>query len=553
MVDIKRFGARVMTFIHTAGEFSEKNIKRLWAIIRRPTAITNIALVLSIFTLVVYNIPLLRMVVNSVDGDFNGFLIVASVVILLIVLNYLLYYILLFCFRVVGKYLIAFTFIGNAISLYFINSYNTLITEEMMGNVFNTRPSEAGGYFSFTAVVYFLILGVLPAICVVATRINYRSIGRFLISIVVTLAIVLSTVLVNKSNILWIDRHAPRIGGLAMPYCYTVNTIRYIHHWIQMNRKAIPLPDATITTDTRDVVVLVIGESARSANFSLYGYDRCTNPMLEQEENLIVLDATSAFTYTTAGVKAILDHKPTKELYEILPNYLYRNGVDVIWRTSNWGEPPLHIEKHYTREDLGERYGIDDKYDEALIYGLRNEILASNSNKVLVVIHTSTSHGPEYYKRYPYDFEEFTPVCTEVEMSKANRSELINAYDNTILYTDYMLSTIIDELKTLPEDMRCCMIYVSDHGESLGEGDVYMHGLPLDVAPSEQYTIPFIVWNSDPYTHVKSLGSVGQYHVFHSVMSYLGMTSPIYDESKNIFEYETHAVIDAEEEAEEEK
>lgn len=538
MVNFKELCTKVSGCAKRVYNISREQSKRLWELVRRPVDVTKLALGLSIFTMIAYNIPLIKMVVNSVESDFNGYLISASVVVLLIVLNYLLYYILLYCFRVVGKYLIAFTFVANAICLYFINGYNTLITKEMMGNVFNTRPSEAGGFFSLAFVLYIIFLGLIPAIYIVSTRINYRSVWRFLISLVATLTIVCGTVFINKHNILWIDRNAPRIGGLVMPYSYTVNTIRYIHEQILMNRKEKPLPDAEIITDTRDVVVLVIGESARSDNFSLYGYERCTNPMLEQEEDLIVLDATSAYTYTTAGVKAIIDHKPTDELYEILPNYLYRNGVDVIWRTSNWGEPPLHIEKVYTREELGKRYGVSDDYDETLIEGLAEEILASDKQKTLVVIHTSTSHGPEYFKRYPYEFEEFTPVCTEVEMSKANHSELINAYDNTILYTDYMLYTIIEELRGLPEDMRSCMIYVSDHGESLGEGGIYMHGLPLDIAPREQYVIPFLVWTSDPYTHVKDYDRVGQYHVFHSVMSYLGVTSPIFDEEMNIFWYE---------------
>lgn len=538
MSKFQELGTKVSEYAAMAYCKIKEWAKCLWEIIRRPIDVAKLAMLLSAFTLVAYNIPLIKMVVESVDGDFNGILISASVIVLLLVLNFLLYYILLYCFRVVGKYLIAFTFIGNSICLYFINGYNVLITREMMGNVFNTRMSEAGGFFSISLVLYIILLGLIPAIYIVATRINYRSIWRFLISLGVTLAVVGGTVFVNKQNILWIDFHATRIGGLAMPYCYTVNTIRYINHLILMNRKEKPLPDAEITTDTRDVVVLIIGESARSANFSLYGYDRCTNPMLEQVDDLVVLDATSAFTYTTDGVKAIIDHKPTEELYEILPNYLYRNGVDVIWRTSNWGEPPLHIDKIYKRNELGERYGVDPDYDGALIAGLAEEILASDKQKTLIVIHTSTSHGPEYYKKYPGQFEQFTPVCTEVEMSKADRSELINAYDNTILYTDYMIYTVIEELRSLPEDMRCCMIFVSDHGESLGEGDIYMHGLPMDMAPREQYEIPFLVWNSDPQTRVKSYDSVGQYHIFHSVMSYLGVTSPIFNEDKNIFTYE---------------
>lgn len=541
MTNLKTADTKVSSYPNKALAFSKRLLKSFWTFIRQRRDVTKLALFLSIFTLLVYNIPLVKLVVNSVDSDFNGFIISTSVIVLLLVLNYILYYLLLFCFRVVGKYIIAFTFIGNAISLYFINSYNTLITAEMMGNVFNTRPSEAGGYFSLTAVLYFLILGLLPAICMVATRINYRSIWRFLISIATTLVIVISTLVINKSNILWVDRHAAQIGGLAMPYCYTVNTVRHIHHMILMNRKAIMLPDATIETDSRDVVVLVIGESARAQNFSLYGYKRTTNPMLESIGDLIVLDATSAYTYTTACVKAIIDHKPTEELYEVLPNYLYRTGVDVIWRTGNWGEPKLNIEKYYTKSALGKRFDKDDTYDEILIEGLKEEILASDKQKTLIIIHTGTSHGPEYYKKYPYEFEEFTPVCTQVEMSKAKHSELINAYDNTILYTDYILATVIKELRELAnenEGMRCCMIYVSDHGESLGEDDLYMHGLPRNIAPKEQYVIPFLVWNSDPYTNVKHLKSVGQYHVFHSVLSYLGITSPIFNEKKNIFCYE---------------
>jgi lipid A ethanolaminephosphotransferase len=164
-----------------------------------------------------------------------------------------------------------------------------------------------------------------------------------------------------------------------------------------------------------------------------------------------------------------------------------------------------------------------------------------------VVIHTSTSHGPEYFKKYPYEFEEFYPVCTEVEMSKANRSELINAYDNTILYTDYILYSVIEQLRSLPEGTRSTMIFVSDHGESLGENNMYMHGLPKEMAP-EQSWIPFIVWNSDPHTHVKAIDKAEQYHVFHSVLSYMGISSPVYNEDMNIFHYDE---VPSQDEAEE--
>ncbi len=154
---------------------------------------------------------------------------------------------------------------------------------------------------------------------------------------------------------------------------------------------------------------------------------------------------------------------------------------------------------------------------------------------MLIVLHTSTSHGPEYYAKYPAEFNQFTPVCTTVEMSKADRKELNNAYDNTILYTDYLLHSVIETLRDI-EGCRSTMIYISDHGESLGEGNRYMHGLPMMVAPKEQTEIPFIVWCSDGEQRIKPLKSVGHYHIFHSVLNFLHIDSPIYNESKNIFE-----------------
>ena len=117
-------------------------------------------------------------------------------------------------------------------------------------------------------------------------------------------------------------------------------------------------------------------------------------------------------------------------------------------------------------------------------------------NKILIVLHTSTSHGPSYYKKYPVQFEHFTPVCKSVELSNCSKVELINAYDNSIVYTDYILSKVIEDLKDLSE-YKSTMIFVSDHGESLGEKNLYMHGLPMSIAPKEQYEIPFIVWTSE--------------------------------------------------------
>jgi lipid A ethanolaminephosphotransferase len=307
-------------------------------------------------------------------------------------------------------------------------------------------------------------------------------------------------------------------------------------HKHKENEKEILLPNAIVKDSQKTVMVLVIGESARSQNFSLYGYGKNTNPLLSKMPDVFHFNATSCATYTAAGVKCILEHTHTDDLYEILPNYLYRNGVEVIWRTTNWGEPPIHIKNYQNLESLKKICkGEGCNYDEILLTNLKEQIAASTKNKVLIVLHTSTSHGPTYNTKYPPQFEAFKPVCKSVELGKCSHEELTNAYDNTIVYTDYFLNNVINDLKQLKE-YKSAMIFVSDHGESLGEKNLYMHGLPLSLAPKEQYEIPFIVWMSDNSSkQLKPNGSLTQNHVFHSVLNYLGIQSPVYNEEMNIF------------------
>ena len=402
-----------------------------------------------------------------------------------------------------------------------------------MGNVFNTRMSEASGFFSLTGAIYILLLGVPPCIYLFARRINYSTLKKFIKNIGISLLIITLVLLANVRNTLWIDRNSTQLGSMLMPWSYVVNSIRYHSKMRRRNQKEILLPDAIITNDSKDVCVLIIGESARRQNFSLYGYERITNPLLAGD-SVTIYNASAAATYTTAAVKAILDHKATDSLYEILPNYLYRNGADVLWRSYNWGQPPLHIARHADHKALAERYPhADARYDGLLLTGLREEIAASG-DKLLAVLHLNTSHGPTYSTKYPAEFEVFTPACNTVEISTADKQELINAYDNTILYTDHIIHSVIEILKEIT-DRRCCMIFVSDHGESLGEGNLFMHGMPKSIAPKEQTEIPFIVWQNDERTTMKNIDNVEQYHIFHSVINYLGMESPIYNEELNIF------------------
>ncbi|HWW42048.1 phosphoethanolamine--lipid A transferase EptA [Pedobacter sp.] len=506
------------------------------SILKNNWKITHFALLMSFLNFLFFHLPFFTFVVDKVDyKSFAGVTLIVSLVIIMLVANFFVFYLFFFLSRVVGKSLLVLFFIINAIAVYFVNTYGVIIDESMIGNVLNTNYAESSSFFSIKLIVYLILLGIVPSIFIIKAKIINVTWKKFLITSSVTLVFMLALAYANASNWLWIDKNSKTLGGLAMPWSYSVNLSLFYIHKHQKNEKEILLPNATIKDNKKSVIVLVIGESARRQNFSLYGYKKNTNPLLSKTPNLFHFDATSCATYTTAGVKCILEHTSTDELYEILPNYLYRNNVEVIWRTTNWGEPPIHI-KNYQNTDalMPNCKGDGCKFDEILLSGLKEQILASTKNKILIVLHTSTSHGPSYSKKYPAQFEVFKPVCNSVELGNCSQTDLINAYDNTIVYTDYILHQLIENLKELKE-YNSAMIFVSDHGESLGEKNLYMHGVPMSIAPKEQYEIPFLVWLSDSSKQLKPNKMLSQNNVFHSVLNFLGIQSPIYNEQMNIF------------------
>ena len=427
----------------------------------------------------------------------------------------------------------------NATAVYFIYTYNVIIDATTIENVFNTRYSEASGFFSWSLWLFILACGVVPALFCLLQPVVRGKARRLGLVCGGSLAVVLAVGALNIGQTLWISQHDTELGGLLQPWSYLVNTGRVMSFSQDEQAVEIKLPDGKITDREKTVVVLVIGESARKANFQLYGYARDTNPLLSKRAGLKVYQATSCATYTTAGTKAILEPQDSGDLYELLPNYAYRTGVDVSWRTSNWGEPPIHVPEYLTNEELGEQYpGENVYYDAILQKGLRQRIESSQKDKVLIVLHTSTSHGPKYANKYPKEFEVYRPVAQNVEEGEKNVGRLVNAYDNTIRYTDYLLDSLITTLRSMSE-WHSAMIFISDHGESLGENKMFMHGLPMKLAPKVQYEIPFLVWVSDGFRDYKpeqDLPAVlEQHYIFHSVLNLLSIQSPAYNAAYDIF------------------
>ena len=506
--------------------------------LRKPISLFTFSCLVSIGTLLLYNIPFFNYVVNNTNEDIGGkVFLLTSLVVIMLALNFMMTYLVMFLLRLLGRVLLAILSFINATAVYFIITYSVMIDATTVENVFNTRYSEASGFFSWSLWLFILVVGVLPALYCLFQPVVFGRVKKLCIYFGSSLAVVLVVALANFTQTLWISQHDTELGGLLQPWSYLVNTCRVISFNQDEQAEEIKLPDGQITDDEKAVVVLVIGESARKANFQLYGYQRDTNPLLSIQEGLKVYQATSCATYTTAGTKAILEPKNSSDLYELLPNYAFRTGVDVSWRTSNWGEPPIHIDEYLTDDELGVQYPDENKaFDAILFKGLRERIESSNKNKVLIILHTSTSHGPKYADKYPAEFEVYKPVAKNVEEGEKNIALLINAYDNTIRYTDFLLDGLINTLRSMT-DWNSAMIFISDHGESLGENKMFMHGMPMNLAPKVQYEIPFLVWTSKDFREYKSeLPEVlEQHYIFHSVLNLLSIQSPAYNEDYDIF------------------
>ena len=512
--------------------------KSILNLIKKPISLFAFSAIVSVATMLLYNIPFFNYVIGHTNQSTGiRLFLIASLVVVMLLVNFLMTYLVMYLMRMVGRILLAIMAIINATSLYFILTYNIIIDEVTIGNVFNTRYSEASGFFSWSLWAFIIAFGVLPALFCLLQPVaigKAKQMGRYCGT---SLGIVLALLLANINQTLWIGQHDTELGGYLQPWSYLVNSIRVTSIRMAKQAEEIKLPDGKITNNEKAVVVLVIGESARKANFQLYGYKRANNPLLSKQQGLKVFQAQSCATFTTAGVKAILEPKNSGDLYEPLPNYAFRTGADVVWRTINWGEPPIHIDEYESDIVLSKKYpNVDKRYDELLFTGLRERIESSKKNKVLIVIHTSTSHGPNYASKYPKKFEVYKPVAHNVEEGEKNVAKLVNAYDNTILYTDYLLSNMIDTLRSL-KDWKSSMIFISDHGESLGENNMFMHGMPMKLAPKVQYEIPFLVWTSDGYREYKSnLPEVlEQHYIFHSVLNLLSIQSPAYDKDYDIF------------------
>jgi lipid A ethanolaminephosphotransferase len=295
----------------------------------------------------------------------------------------------------------------------------------------------------------------------------------------------------------------------------------------------------------RELIILVIGETARRDRFSLNGYKKETNPLLKQENIYSFTNVTSCGTSTAVSVPCIFSHfgrknfavEDARGIENLLDVLGHTKRVSLLWRDNNSDSKGVAARIAYEDYKTSKSNTICDSEcrDEGMLVGLQGYIDSVKENDIVIVLHQMGNHGPAYYKRYPKEFAHFKPYCETNDLSKCSNEEIDNAYDNAIRYTDLFLSKTISLLKNNSSKFSTVMVYVSDHGESLGENGVYLHSMPYMIAPKEQIEVPLIMWfGGDIETELKKdflkerlNHPFSHDNIFHTVLSLMEIESSV--------------------------
>lgn len=525
-----------------------KALDKLTSLRQRQLTLGQYLICYLLLTLLLHHYPLLSYVVDNIEPvSIEGAEIGLSILLIFYFASYLILALAYLFSAYLVKLFCVSTTIINAALLFFIHNYGIEIDQVLISNIVNTRYSEASELINLELIVTVTLLGIIPAVMLALVKIKRVKRRQTLFGLIKVTALTVPALYLMSGSWLWIDKHASKVGSLLLPWAYIVDFTRYQVSRYQAQQEQVLLPKGHFTKQNKTLVVLVIGETARKANFGLYGYAKNTTPKLTNESLLALNNTSSCTTYTTASIKCMLSHQTQEQLfateYEYLPSYLKRHDIDVIWHSNNWGEPAIEVNTYNKAETLRQNcQGTGCDHDEVLLQGLSERIINSKQQRIFVVLHQKGSHGPLYHERHPKAFEQFSPGCHSLNIRDCSYQELVNAYDNTILYTDHFLSRVIATLKQITETPSM-MMYISDHGESLGEYGLYLHGTPKSVAPAYQFDIPFLIWMTPELKARKAIdfdtfeqqSKYGQDHVFHTIMGAFDLISPVYDKSKDLF------------------
>lgn len=464
------------------------------------------------------------------------------------------------------KPLIISVFILAACTSYYMDAYGTVFDDGMILNILETTIHESYELLDLKFILHVLLFGILPSLILLRIDIIrepfFNAIKIRLVALVVVISVSSSVVFLSYKDMSFIFRENREVSFFINPV-YPIRAVyRFVAKRIQnSNREFLAVfQDArrTISATTTgnekpDVLILVVGETARAQNFHLNGYARNTTPNLSEMDVINFSDVSSCGTATAISVPCMFSDMDKNNFNhsvrdrQNLLDALNIAGLDVLWLENNPDckgvcdrIPTKQMSSFYTDELCKD----GQCFDAALLKGL-DDFVDTIKNDAVIVLHTQGSHGPAYYKRYPEEYKQFLPECRRSAVQECTDEEVLNAYDNTIIYTDYFLSKVIEHLSEKTDSLNTAMLYVSDHGESLGENGVYLHGLPYFVAPEYQTKVPMILWMSAGFLSAKSINQsclrnestnkLSHDNYLHSIMGVMDVTANLYNPGLDIF------------------
>lgn len=489
-------------------------------LLTRPISLCTLIVSVAVYQATILNISFYKQVLIKLSLDsFENIAFFLSMPVVVFCIIFILLTLLLnqWLVKIVASSLVI---IGSALS-YFMLKFGIMIDRSMLQNTLETSFTESAPMITFELINCILLLGVLPCVVIILVKIKPRTIGLYFLFkhvMIVLLALLLvglialifyknyATFMRNNSKIIKYLLPSNYIGALYGQYQFEQNKHRpFLTIGDDAHRQVVDSDSKSIKT----VVVLIVGETARSENFALNGYGKNTTPLLSKRDDVISFqNTTSCGTYTAFSIPCMFSNMERKNYDEAsalrqenILDILNKQGINVIWLDNNTGCKGVcnrieneNITKKYINS--GSKLCQDGGcYDEVLVKELAIKLQHLDKDS-LIVLHPLGSHGPNYYQRYPEQFRTFTPTCDTNQITNCDSGSLVNTYDNTIVYTDYIINQTIELLQSKQNNYNTMLIYLSDHGESLGENGLYLHSFPYSIAPAQQTKIPFILWIS---------------------------------------------------------
>ncbi|WP_258177773.1 phosphoethanolamine transferase [Photobacterium iliopiscarium] len=467
------------------------------------------------------------------------------------------------CWPYIFKTIMIFLTITSSMALFAEVNYHTLFDNAIIESIFQTRSDEAWSYVNLHSITYIVVFGLLPSIWIACVKITKRKtflkeiIARIiLIGIAMTALLIIA--LTNYKSYAAVGRNNHYLNRMIIPgHVYAGGKYLYkefIYKPLPYKKQGLDAKLLPTENHKPTLFVMVLGETARTYDYAYNGYKRDTNPYTKNEGIISFKNVESCGTYTALSVPCMFSnltraHYNQDRAYsqDNAVDIIHRAGAEVLWIDNDGGSKGVAARVPYVATDTSQHNQYCDGtscYDGVMLKKAADFINKDDKNKLLV-LHLIGSHGPTYFQRYPKQFDRFKPSCNRSDIENCTDQEIKNVYDNTILYTDYVDEQVIKLLKKNEGKYNVAMLYMSDHGESLGENGFYLHGAPFPIAPKEQKHVPWLLWIPTQYAQQKGInlsclrskediGHLSHDNLFHSLLGLYGVKSKVINPALDI-------------------